>query len=40
MAYLNPGLTIRFRSDFHQDLWPSNQITYMFTGGVQSLLGA
>tara|TARA_Y100000816_G_scaffold110599_1_gene77314 strand:- start:1695 stop:4166 length:2472 start_codon:yes stop_codon:yes gene_type:complete len=38
MAYLNPGLTIRFRSDFHQDLWPSNQITYMFTGGVQSFV--
>ena len=38
MAYLNPGLTIRFRSDFHQDLWPSNQISYMFTGGVQSFV--
>ena len=38
MAYLNPGLTIRFRSDFHQDLWPSNQTTYMFTGGVQSFV--
>ena len=38
MAYLNPGLTIRFRSDYHQDLWPSNQITYMFTGGVQSFV--
>ena len=38
MAYLNPGLTIRFRSDFHQDLWPSNQIAYMFTGGVQSFV--
>ena len=38
MAYLNPGLTIRFRSDFHQDLWPNNQITYMFTGGVQSFV--
>ena len=38
MAYLNPGLTIRFRSDYHQDLWPNNQITYMFTGGVQSFV--
>ena len=38
MAYLNPGLTIRFRSDFHQDLWPNNQTTYMFTGGVQSFV--
>jgi DNA gyrase subunit B len=38
MAYLNPGLTIRFRSDYHQDLWPNNRITYMFTGGVQSFV--
>ena len=38
MAYLNPGLTIRFKSDFHQDLWPNNKITYMFTGGVQSFV--
>ena len=38
MAYLNPGLTIRFRSEFHQDLWPNNRITYMFTGGVQSFV--
>ena len=36
MAYLNPGLTIRFKSEFHEDLWPNNSTTYMFTGGVQS----
>ena len=31
MAYLNPGLTIRFRSEFHQDLWPNNSTTYMLS---------
>ena len=38
MAYLNPGLTIRFKSNYHEDLWPNNSTTYMFTGGVESFV--
>ena len=38
MAYLNPGLTIRFKSNFHPNLWPNNSVTFMFTGGVQSFV--
>ncbi len=36
MAYLNPKLTIRFKSNFHSSLWPNNTSTFRFTGGVQS----
>ena len=36
MAYLNPKLTIRFKSNFHSNLWPNNTSTFRFTGGVQS----
>jgi len=36
MAYLNPKLTIRFKSNFHSSIWPNNSTTFRFTGGVQS----
>lgn len=39
MAYLNQGLTIRLRSDWHQEeLWPHNDITFRFDGGVRSFV--
>ena len=36
MAYLNKGLQIHLRSDWHADLWPNNQVTYYFEGGISS----
>ncbi|MQG04491.1 MAG: DNA topoisomerase (ATP-hydrolyzing) subunit B [SAR202 cluster bacterium] len=36
MAYLNPNLTIRFKSNFHSSIWPNNSTTFRFTGGVES----
>ena len=38
MAYLNKGLELDFRSDWHVDLWPSNQATYYFEGGIASFV--
>ena len=38
MAYLNKGLEISFRSDWHADLWPNNQVTYYFEGGISSFV--
>ena len=38
MAYLNQGLTIHLKSDWHEDLWPFNDVTYLFDGGVQSFV--
>ena len=38
MAYLNKGMEIRFRSDWHFDLWPSNQVTFYFEGGISSFV--
>ena len=38
MAYLNQGLGIRFRSDFHDELWPHNEVSYLFDGGVESFV--
>ncbi|MDA1279215.1 MAG: DNA topoisomerase (ATP-hydrolyzing) subunit B [Chloroflexi bacterium] len=38
MAYLNQGLTIHLRSEWHSDLWPFNDVTYMFDGGVRSFV--
>jgi len=38
MAYLNQGLTIHLRSEWHSDVWPFNDVTYMFDGGVQSFV--
>jgi len=34
MAYLNKGLEINFRSDWHSDLQPNNHVTYLFKGGI------
>ena len=38
MAYLNKGLEIGFRSDWHFDLWPNNQVAYYFEGGIASFV--
>ena len=40
MAYLNKGLEISFRSDWdaHAHLWPNNEVTYYFDGGISSFV--
>ena len=39
MAYLNQGLRIRLRSDWHEEShWPHNDITFRFDGGVKSFV--
>ena len=38
MAYLNKGLQIRFRSLYHADRWPNNEVTYYFDGGIGSFV--
>ena len=40
MAYLNKGLEITFRSDWpaHDNLWPNNEVTYYFEGGISSFV--
>ena len=38
MAYLNKGMEIQFRSDWHFDLWPANQATFYFEGGISSFV--
>ena len=38
MAYLNKGLSIKFRSDWHFSLWPANQVSYYFDGGISSFV--
>ena len=38
MAYLNKGLQINFRSDWHADLWPENELSYFFDGGISSFV--
>ncbi len=38
MAYLNRGLEIKFRSDYHQSRWPNNHVTYYFDGGISSFV--
>ena len=38
MAYLNKGMEIQFRSDWHLDLWPVNQVTFYFEGGISSFV--
>ncbi|MCH7733853.1 MAG: DNA topoisomerase (ATP-hydrolyzing) subunit B [Chloroflexi bacterium] len=40
MAYLNSSLSIRFKSDWHEELWPFNEVTYFFDGGVESMVRA
>ena len=38
MAYLNKGLRIRFRSHYHSDRWPNNEVTHYFDGGISSFV--
>ena len=38
MAYLNKGLRIKFRSHYHADRWPNNEVTYYFDGGISSFV--
>jgi len=38
MAYLNQALTIHFKSEWHADRWPNNDVTYFFDGGVLSFV--
>ena len=38
MAYLNKGMKIHFRSDWHFNLLPSNQVTFHFEGGISSFV--
>ena len=38
MAYLNKGLNIRFKSDWHKELWPNNRQTFYFQGGISSFV--
>ena len=39
MAYLNQGLAIRLRSEWHEEtLFPHNDITFRFDGGVKSFV--
>ena len=40
MAYLNRGLFISFRSDYHADRWPNNQVSYYFDGGIASFVSS
>ena len=38
MAYLNKGMTIKFKSDWHQESVENNDITYLFQGGIISFV--
>ena len=38
MAYLNKGMEINFSSEWHSDLWPNNELTYYFDGGISSFV--
>ena len=38
MAYLNKGLSITLRSDWHKSRWPNNQVSYYFDGGISSFV--
>ena len=41
MAYLNQGLMIHLLSEWHEEaLWPRNDVTFFFDGGVQSFVRA
>ena len=39
MAFLNKRMEIRFKSDWHFSLWPNNEVTYYFDGGIASFVG-
>jgi len=36
IAYLNKGLRVHFRSPWNADLWPNNDVTFRFDGGIAS----
>jgi len=38
MAYLNRGMTIKFKSDWHKESVGTNDITYLFQGGIVSFV--
>ncbi len=38
MAYLNKGLKIHFKSNWHTDLWPDNEATFRFQGGISQFV--
>ena len=38
MAYLNKGMTIKFKSDWHEESVENNDITYLFQGGIISFV--
>ena len=38
MAYLNKGLQITFKSEWHSSRWPNNEVTYYFDGGISSFV--
>lgn len=38
MAYLNKGLEITFRSEWHASRWPNDEVTYYFDGGISSFV--
>ena len=38
MAYLNKGLQLTFRSEWHASRWPNNEVTYYFDGGISSFV--
>ena len=38
MAYLNKGMQITFRSEWHSSRWPNNEVTYYFDGGISSFV--
>ena len=40
MAYLNRSLAITLHSDWHEELWPFNEVNYYFDGGVESMVRA
>ena len=38
MAYLNRGMTIKFKSDWHKESVDTNDLTYLFQGGIVSFV--
>ncbi|MFL2804479.1 MAG: DNA topoisomerase (ATP-hydrolyzing) subunit B [Dehalococcoidia bacterium] len=38
MAYLNKGLQISFKSEWHSSRWPNNELTFYFDGGISSFV--
>ena len=40
IAYLNKGLEVNFKSEVHRDLFPDNEISFKFEGGIASFVEA